>query len=527
VASHAGSLHEHVTSVLLATAWVIVHTMHGRRVQVRALIDPGSDATFISESLVQALRLRRQPVRVFVTGIGGRETGALQSAVSFGISPFTHVSAIISVKAYVLPRLTVYTPGRVQWDAARHALQDFSFADPDPTSSCPIELLIGADLYPRIIQDGVRRDPAGSLLAQNSIFGWILSRRMHSVAKPETRIHVHHATALDEVNILLKRFWELDSVPTSSAHSVEEQRCEEHFSRTHSRLSSGRYMVRIPFKSDPPIDIGDSRGLAESALLRQEHKFDRDPDFREAYCACLAEYEACGHMYAILPDKYKFSSYHMPHHAVLKDSATTRLRVVFNASAPSSNGSSINDHQLIGPKLQTNIVSIILRWRLYRVVFCADIAQMYRQILVHPADRRYQLILWRRASMEEIATFELATVTFGTASAPFLAQRVIRQIAKDEGDKFPLARSVLDSEVYVNDVMSGDDSLESAQKKRTQVRDCLATAHFDLRKWASNDPRLLQGVDPSNHGLASDRLFQEDSELKVLGLRWSPKEDHF
>jgi len=231
-------------------------------------------------------------------------------------------------------------------------------------------------------------------------------------------------------------------------------------------------------------------------------------------------------MYAIPSDKYEFSSYHMPHHAVLKDSATTRLKVVFNASAPSSNGYSVNDHQLIGPKLQTNIVSIILWWRLYHVVFCVDIAQMYRQILVHSADRRYQLILWRRASMEEIATFELATVTFGTTSAPFLAQRVIHQITI-EGDRFPLARPVLDSEVYVEDVMSGDDSLESAKKKRIQVCDCLATAHFDLHKWASNNPRLLQDVDPSNHGLASDRLFQKDSELKVLGLRWCPKEDHF
>jgi len=328
---------------------------------------------------------------------------------------------------------------RIQWDAARYALQDLSFADLDPISSCPIELLIGADLCPQIIRDGVRRDPARTLLAQNSIFGWILSGQVYSVAKLEKHIHVHHATTLDEVNILLKRFWELDSIPTSSAFSAEEQRCEDHFSRTHSRLNSDRYMVRIPFKSDPPIDIGNSRSLAESALLHQERRFDRDPNLRDSYRACLAEYKRAGICMRFRPTSTNFPRTIMPHHAVLKNSATTRVRVVFNASAPSSNGSSVNDHQLIGPKLQTNIVSIILRWRLYRVVFCVDIAQMYRQILVHPADRRHQLILWRRASMEEIATFELATVTFGTASAPFLAQRVIRQLATDEGDRFPLA----------------------------------------------------------------------------------------
>ncbi|XP_011169528.2 uncharacterized protein LOC105202643 [Solenopsis invicta] len=222
----------------------------------------------------------------------------------------------------------------------------------------------------------------------------------------------------------------------------------------------------------------------------------------------------------------------MSHHAVLKrDSATTKLRVVFNASASSSNGFSINDHHMIGPKLQANIVSIVLRWRLYRVVlyrvvFCADIAQMYRQILVHPANRRYQLILWRRDPTEKIKTFELTTVTFGTASAPFLAQRVVCQLATDERDRFPLALSVLNNEIYVDDVMSGGDSFDSAFERRNQVRDCLATAHLDLRKWASNDLRLLRDTDP-DHGLASDRLFQDDGELKVLGLRWCPKEDHF
>lgn len=78
----------------------------------------------------------------------------------------------------------------------------------------------------------------------------------------------------------------------------------------------------------------------------------------------------------------------------------------------------------------------------------------------------------------------------------------------------------------MDDVMSGVDSLECALEKRNQVRDCFSTAHLELRKWASNDPRLLQDIDPFNHGLASDRLFQDDSELRVLRLRWCSKENH-
>ncbi|XP_055527207.1 uncharacterized protein LOC129719822 [Wyeomyia smithii] len=68
----------------------------------------------------------------------------------------------------------------------------------------------------------------------------------------------------------------------------------------------------------------------------------------------------------------------------------------------------------------------------------ADIPKMYRQVQVHKDDRKYQRILWLNAN-NDVGAFELTTVTYGCASAPYLATRTLMQLAKDEAHELPLA----------------------------------------------------------------------------------------
>lgn len=90
----------------------------------------------------------------------------------------------------------------------------------------------------------------------------------------------------------------------------------------------------------------------------------------------MHEYEALGHMRRVSANQESQNQkVYIPHHPVFReDSVTTRLRVVFNASSVTSNGSSLNDHLLFGPKLQTELPAIILQWRHFKFVYTADIA---------------------------------------------------------------------------------------------------------------------------------------------------------
>lgn len=90
--------------------------------------------------------------------------------------------------------------------------------------------------------------------------------------------------------------------------------------------------------------------------------------------------------------KKPIPSVFVPHHPAIKERSTTRLRVVFNPSSKTSEGTSLNDHLMVGTKLQLDLASIILQWRNHQYAFTADITKMYRQIFVDPDDTQFQRI---------------------------------------------------------------------------------------------------------------------------------------
>src|SRR5206468_938065 len=117
--------------------------------------------------------------------------------------------------------------------------------------------------------------------------------------------------------------------------------------------------------------------------------------------------------------------------------------VVFDGSAKSSNGLSLNERLMVGPKLQQDIFDILLRFRTYKYVFTADISKFFRQIGIRDADMDMQRIVWRSSPSEAIKDFRLKRVTYGTASGPYLANKALHQVANDEGHNFPLAKPVV------------------------------------------------------------------------------------
>ncbi|XP_071581643.1 uncharacterized protein [Temnothorax nylanderi] len=235
-----------------------------------------------------------------------------------------------------------------------------------------------------------------------------------------------------------------------------------------------------------------------------------------------------GHMEAVRADKRpRYPPVYIPHHFVLRESSTTtKLRVVFNASSKSDDKTALNDFLMAGPKLQQDIAAIILRWRLFRYVYMADIAKMFRQILVHRDDADFQRILWRPPKSLLILLYRLLTVTYGQKASPFLALCSLLQLARDEGKHFPDAVSIIEESTYVDDVLFGADDILSLLEKRKQLVGMMNRGGFPLRKWAANSAELLTDI-PDDQRESSDHPINRDDTLKVLGLSWSPHDDSF
>ncbi|XP_075150364.1 uncharacterized protein LOC142224476 [Haematobia irritans] len=224
----------------------------------------------------------------------------------------------------------------------------------------------------------------------------------------------------------------------------------------------------------------------------------------------------------------KFSSYYLPHHAVVRpEHRSTKVRVVFNASRKTKSGVSLNNVLYTGPTLQTDLISTILNWRRYKFVFSGDIQKMYRQIKVHPADRPYQRILFQPNKIGPIKDYQLNTVTFGVNCAPFLAIRTLPQLATDCEAQFPTVSKILRKETYVDDILSGGFSIEEALKAQKDLIAVLKSAGFPLKKFTANNSDLLTKL-PKEDLYDLDFLrFSEKSSTKTLGIKWNALLDHF
>ncbi|XP_018059824.1 PREDICTED: uncharacterized protein LOC108694703 [Atta colombica] len=135
----------------------------------------------------------------------------------------------------------------------------------------------------------------------------------------------------------------------------------------------------------------------------------------------------------------------------------------WSATLHTAHQTSLNDHMLIGPKLKRDLATVLMQWRQYHYVFTADIAKMYRQILVDSRDTDYQRIVWQPILGGPITDYRLFTVTYSTA-ASYLALRVLEQLI-DEGAEFPLAILVLRHQIYIDDCAFGADQIEFLFKR--------------------------------------------------------------
>ena len=127
--------------------------------------------------------------------------------------------------------------------------------------------------------------------------------------------------------------------------------------------------------------------------------------------------------------------------------------------------------------------------------------------------------------------FRLATVTYGTECAPYQALRVLLEILKiflanaSINDLLVKALIVLYKELsFVDDFFGGADDLEFAAQIICKLISILQNHGIELRKWASNDKRLLATLPSASQ---ADKLVNLYDLTNTLRLKWSPVLDYF
>jgi len=454
--------------VLLSTVILDICAADGRHHSFRALLDSGSQASFITEKSADIIMLNRRRSPVNITTFANTNTTPVCGSSVVMVTPHGKQSPILSVNALIIPHITGKTPQISITPGQWTHIHNLPLADPLYHIPGDIDLLLAADILPSILCDSLVSGRVGEPIALKTIFGWVLFGPTTSAAHLSlTTMCVSTSINLDAT---LRKFWDLEELPVVYHLSPDDKVAEEIYISTTTRTSSGRFMVTLPFRTPFPL-LGDSKSHALQRFKALEVHLARQPNLRQQYVDFMQDYLSSGHMELVpLNERENPLTYYIPHHCIIKpDSKTTKLRVVFNASARTSTGASLNESMYTGPKLQPDIQIVLLRSRLWKYLFMADIKQMYRQILVQPSDRGYLRIFWRFSPSIPIDEYRLCTVTYGTSAAPFQALRTIRHLATLEGATWPIAGNILLNDTFVDDILTGANSEEDVLTCQDQL----------------------------------------------------------
>ncbi|XP_062704653.1 uncharacterized protein LOC134286958 [Aedes albopictus] len=514
-----------------------IRDQNGNKQLARALLDNGSEANIMTERMCQILKLKRRSVNVPVCGVGESETRARHAVSTIISSRVTDFA--VEVNFLVLQRVTSDLPAATVSASHWKFPEDIRLADPNFNNSDRIDLLIGAEhFYQFLYEREMKRISlgAGLPILIETVFGWVVTGKYSAASNQPINCCV--ATSPENLEAALERFWQVENNDDQPLWSKEEQDCETHFLETHSRLEDGRYIVVLPKHINFDRMIGESRSTTLDRFLKLEKRLERNSEMKEQYHAFMQEYLDLGHMRKVddsqicenTRDSAKRKTFYLPHHAVLKESSTTtKVRVVFDGSARTDSGYSLNDALLKGPIIQDELLTLLLRFRKHHIALVGDVEKMYRQIRLHPDDTSLQRIFWRFSTDHPISEYELLTVTYGLTPSSFLSIRALHQLAADEGAELPAASASLVHDFYVDDYIGGASSLAEAIELRQDLTSLMSKGGFVLRKWCSNHPEVLVDVPPDQLGTNLSITFQLNpgEEIKTLGISWEPSSDKF
>ena len=258
-------------------------------------------------------------------------------------------------------------------------------------------------------------------------------------------------------------------------------------------------------------------------------KLGRDPELLEKYDKIIQEQLAEGIVERVV-ETPKDREFYIPHKPVIKETAeTTKVRIVFDASAKENEQSpSLNDCLETGPPLQNLLWNVLVRNRLKPIALSADLKQAFLQVVIRADDRdalRFHWIKNKDASDTEVLRFTRAL--FGLVQSPFLLAGILKQHLNSLRERYPAEVAEIERCLYVDDIISGGCTTDEVSSLKETTVSMFEAAKFQLHKWHSNESKLESSEEDSDlrgnnqRSYAKQQLGVQSDETKLLGLTWN------
>ena len=334
----------------------------------------------MTERLAQQLQLPRRGTKTAIYNLGSSAPKPTNGVVTVTIRPQNQLLVVSEV--HVISEITNTLPSQPIDVKTIDIIKDLHLADKSFAHPGSIDMLIGVELMNQITTNDrfqekdltfTRRAEVANFRDQNSL--------------SEAVCNILQTNSAQDVS----KFWCTEEVPSTKTSLTEaELVTKNHFEAT-TKLVNGQFQVKLPFEPDATL-LGESKASALRCFLMLEKQLEANPILHQQYRDFIHEFIDSEHLEEVVKQELDLpphKCFYLPHHCVQKESTTTKLRVVFDASAKTSTKVSLNDVLLVGPKIQDDLFDHVIRFRCYTIGITGDIAKMYRQIALDKEDKDF------------------------------------------------------------------------------------------------------------------------------------------
>ncbi|XP_062538355.1 uncharacterized protein LOC134206642 [Armigeres subalbatus] len=457
----------------------------GKQVKTYAFLNDGLSATLIEHSLLKELGLKGTPYPLCLDWTGGQQREENESVVlSLKISGTNEASEVFelpevhSVRDLSLPEQSMSIS---KMKARYNHLEGLPL---ESYGSVSPKIMIGMNNcrlgHALKSVEGGENEPVVS----KTRLGWIVygpcaiaSGTTYSGYSGHHSFHICPCAKEEAIDLdaAFKKYFSIESLgisgSTKTLLSKDEERAIEILS-SETRLIGNRYETGLLWRF-AQVQLPDNREMALKRFACLQKRLKREPNLATAMRAKMSEYEEKGYIRRLSAtekaEKHP-KDWYLPIFPVTNPNKPGKLRIVFDAAAK-VNGVSLNSLLLTGPDQLVSLLTVLYKFREFRIAVVGDIREMFFQVRMKEQDQRSPMILWNNERPEdEPEVYVVRVMTFGAACSPSCAHYVKNRNADRFSDQYPRAVEYVKYEHYVGDMLASVETEEEAVKLASEVR---------------------------------------------------------
>ena len=291
----------------------------------------------------------------------------------------------IKIQALVVPNICADTLPQPCWQSLNFNCR--RIADKNGMGESQVDgvsVLIGADCYWKVVTGEIEK-LTKNLNAINTKLGWTLKVPIKNL---DENVYVGAISVLN-TKLKLPNIWDLETIGIKEdwdTNFVKE------YTETSINKENDRYVIKLPWKLNKN-DLHDNYKGAKLRLVKLTRNLQRDGKLIE-YNNAIMDYLKQG-VAEVISSENSMTKYYLPHRAVYReDKDTTKLCIVFDASAHEVSIKSLNEMLHQGSNLMPNLLKILYNFRIGKIGLIADIEKAFLQIELAKEDRDVHRFLW-------------------------------------------------------------------------------------------------------------------------------------